>query len=211
MKGKTIIPAMIAETQGQLDDRIRIVKDHAEIIQLDFMDGLFVPNKSISFDFNLPEKDIFYEAHLMLDDPLAWIKAHASKVGLVLAPIETSVNLGEIIDEIRSKGAKTGFVLNPETPISRITEFISQLDQVLIMTVNPGAYGAPFLPETLSKVSELRALAPLLDIEVDGGITDKTIGPACEAGANLFVSGSYIVKSDSPGEAMRTLKSVVGD
>jgi ribulose-phosphate 3-epimerase len=101
---------------------------------------------------------------------------------------------------------KIGFVLNPETQIHEIVRYLDQIDQVLIMTVKPGFYGSPFLPQMLDKIIELRTLKSDLDIEVDGGITDETIGLVDTAGANMFVSGSYIVKSNDVAKAIRLLK-----
>jgi len=127
----------------------------------------------------------------------------------VLVHIESCKDPKRIINLVRSKGKKIGFVLNPETPISLIKNFINDIDQVLIMTVNPGFYGSPFLPEMLEKIKELRNLKPEIEIEVDGGVTDKTVKLVDNAGANLFVSGSYIVKSDNVKGAIDTLKKFV--
>ena len=99
--------------------------------------------------------------------------------------------------------------MNPETSVEQIVEYIDHLDEVLVMTVNPGFYGSKFVPEALKKVSKLRAIAPDMDIEVDGSINDQTIGEAAEAGANLFVSGSYILKSKNPKKAIEILKSKI--
>ncbi|MFH1787984.1 MAG: ribulose-phosphate 3-epimerase [Candidatus Altiarchaeota archaeon] len=204
-----IIPAVIAKTQGELDDILARVLPVADTLQLDIMNGLFVPNHSLDFDFSLPETDAHFEAHLMVDEPFRWITENITKVNTVLAPIETCKNPEETIDLVKENNRRMGFVLNPETPLTMITPYLESLDQVLIMTVNPGAYGAPFLPEVLPKISELRRMRPDVDIEVDGGITPDTIGRVFEAGANMFVSGSYIVKSDDPGDAVNTLKNLV--
>ena len=110
---------------------------------------------------------------------------------------------------MKKHNKKFGFVLNPETPIEKLTEFMDDLDQVLIMTVNPGFYGSPFLPEMLEKIKKLREMKNTLDIEVDGGITDKTIDLVDEAGANMFVSGSYIIKSKNIKQAFDSLNKIV--
>jgi ribulose-phosphate 3-epimerase len=110
---------------------------------------------------------------------------------------------------VKSKNKRVGFVLNPETPVQKIEKYLAEIDQVLIMTVNPGFYGSPFLPEMLDKISELRKMKPDLDIEVDGGITPKTIRNVYEAGANMFVSGSYIVKSENVKESINNLKRMI--
>jgi len=208
---KKIIPAIIAKSQEEFEGNINKVKDYVEVIQLDFMDGEFVPNNSIDFDFKLPDTNCEFEAHLMIKDPLGWAKKHYEKVETILAHYESCDNHQEIIDFAKSKNKRVGFVLNPETPVDVLEGFIKDIDQVLIMTVNPGFYGSPFLPEMLEKVTKLRQMRNDLDIEVDGGVTDKTIALVNKAGANLFVSGSYIVKSDNVRRAVNNLESIVED
>ena len=204
---KMIIPAIIAKSQDELEININKVMNHVDLIQLDIMDGKFVPNQSIDFDFELPKIDCVYEAHLMINSPIKWIKKYYTKVNMILAHFESCKNPSEIIEYVRSKNKKVGFVLNPKTPVSAIEKYLDDLDQVLIMTVNPGFYGSPFLPEMLDKISELRALKPNLNIEVDGGITDKTIGLVDQAGANMFVSGSYIIKAENVADSIKKLKN----
>lgn len=206
---KMIIPAIIAKSQEELEKNINKVKDYVDLIQLDFMDGNFVPNDSINFDFELPKTDCEFEAHLMINDPINWIKKHHDKVDMILAHIESCKNPTELIRFVRNKNKKVGFVLNPETPLESIEKYLNEIDQVLIMTVNPGFYGSPFLSETLEKISNLRKLKKNLNIEVDGGITDKTIGLVNKAGANMFVSGSYIVKSNNVKNAVENLKRII--
>jgi ribulose-phosphate 3-epimerase len=208
---KLIIPAIIAKNQTELENRINKVKNFVELIQLDFMDGEFVPNTSINFDFKLPKTNCKSESHLMIKNPEDWIENHYSKVDTVLVHFESQRKPQKIIDQVKNKGKNVGFVLNPETAISKIEKYLDQLDQVLIMTVNPGFYGSPFLPEMLKKISKLRSLAPDLNIEVDGGVTDKTIDLVNKAGANMFVSGSYIVKSNDVKNAIEILKKIVGE
>jgi len=207
---KIIIPAIIAKKQNELEEKIIKVKDKFEIIQLDIMDGKFVPNNSIDFDFKLPETNCKYEAHLMIKNPEEWIEKNNSKVDTILVHAESTDKYDKIIDLVKNKNKNIGFVLNPETKIEVIEKYLNQIDQMLIMTVNPGFYGSPFLPETLDKITNLRKKAPKLNIEVDGGITDKTIGLVDKAGANLFVSGSYIVKSEDIDNAINNLKKILG-
>lgn len=206
---KYVIPAIIAKNQDELNSRIDLVKNYVKIIQLDFMDGVFVPNRSIDFNFELPDVDCYYEAHLMVKNPLEWIVKNHSKVDTILTHYETLINPQKVIDNVRNEGKKIGFVINPETSIDEIIDYLDQLDQVLIMTVDPGFYGSPFLPEVVKKISELREIAPFLNIEVDGGITNKTIEIVDEAGANMFVSGSYIVQSDNVEKSIQSLKKIL--
>lgn len=206
---KEIIPAIIAKNQEEFSRNILKVKDYVNIIQLDFMDGKFVPNNSIDFDFKLPETNCLFEAHLMIENPLEWIKKNIEDIDTFLVHYESCDNYKEIIDFVKGKNKRIGFVLNPETPASSIESYLDDIDQVLIMTVKPGFYGSPFLPDMVEKVKKLRELKPKLDLEVDGGITDKTIKLANKAGTNLFVSGSFIVKSDDVENAVRILKSKI--
>ena len=206
---KFVIPAIIAKNQEELDLGIKKVQNFSKIIQLDFMDGVFVPNHSIDFDFKIPKIDCFFEAHLMLKNPLDWIVKNFSKVDMILTHYEALSNPQMVIDFVRNEGKKIGFVLNPETSVDELFDYLDQLDQILIMTVNPGFYGSPFLPEIVNKISELREIAPKLDIEVDGGITDKTIDIVDEAGANMFVSGSYILKSKNIKQAFDRLNKIL--
>jgi len=211
MKNKKIIPAVIAKSQKEFKEKINKVKDFVDIIQLDFMDGEFVPNKSINFDFKIPSSDCEFEAHLMIQDPLKWVEKHYKKVDTILVHFESCKDPQKVIDIAKKKVKRIGFVLNPETPIDYIQNFLDDIDQVLIMTVNPGFYGSPFLSEMIDKIKKLRKKCPNLDIEVDGGITDKTIGLVNGAGANLFVSGSYIVKSDNVKKAIENLYTIIGE
>ncbi len=207
MREPTVIPAIIASTQQEFSERVNKVAEHADILQLDFMDGVFVDNRSLDFDFKTPDVDCSLEAHLMVDDPLEWVSEYADRVDLVLAPIETTDDPVELMDAVRDSGALAGFVLNPSTGLDTVSDFLGDVDQILLMTVHPGAYGAKFLPEVLPKITELREMMSDLDVEVDGGIKPDTIRQTYDAGANMFVSGSYIVKSEDPAEAIRQLHS----
>jgi ribulose-phosphate 3-epimerase len=206
---KKIIPAIIAKNQDELNEKLSKVEKYVDLVQLDVMDNEFVPNTSIYFDFSLPKMNCKFEAHLMVKDPENWIEKNGEKVDTILVHFESKFNLNKIIKIIKKQGKQFGIVLNPETPIDKISGFIDKLDQVLIMTVNPGFYGSPFLPDMLEKIKRLREMKNSLDIEVDGGITDKTIGLVDSAGANMFVSGSYIVKSENVSEAIENLKKII--
>jgi ribulose-phosphate 3-epimerase len=148
----------------------------------------------------------------MVNNPIKWIKKHGKKVDIILLHIESFSNKSEIyqaIEIVRKMNKKVGLCINPETPAKKLVPFLNIIDQVLFMTVHPGRYGAKFLPTTLKKVKEIRSINPYIDLEVDGGITSKTIGIAMRAGANKFVSGSYLIKSKSIKKAINTLRLIV--
>src|SRR3989338_1934184 len=115
-----IIPAVIAESQEELTEKINWVKNYAGIIQLDIMDSIFVPNKSIDFDFKLPRTSCKFEAHLMVKNPDKWVKDNWKKIDTVLIPIESCKNPKELIGFLRANKKQVGFALNPETALARI-------------------------------------------------------------------------------------------
>jgi ribulose-phosphate 3-epimerase len=201
---KFILPSLIATDPDQLKERFDKVKDIAELFQLDVMDGKFVANTSLDFKIELNEDPSRFEAHLMMLHPKKWIEENCDKANIFLFHYERCKNIDEIL-QLGGNDKKIGIAINPETPLSEIEDYLDKLDQVLIMTVHPGAYGAEFLPEMLEKVRELREKRPKLDIEVDGGITFDTLKLAHEAGANKFVSGSYLMKAENTEERYRKM------
>jgi len=206
---KMIIPAIIAKTQIEFDEYLSKVKDFSELVQLDIMDKIFVPNSSLDFDFDVSCSNIRFEAHLMITDPMEWIEKNWWKVDTIIVHFESCKDPKEIIKFVKSKGKKIGFAINPETTVHNVKPYLDDIDQLLIMTVNPGFYGSKFLLETLSKIREARKIKPNLDIEVDGGVTPDTIKLINDAGANMFVSGSYILKSDGVKEAIDSLRNLI--
>jgi len=204
-----IIPAMIAKTQTELTQNLNRVIEFVDWVQLDIMDNEFVPNTSLFFDFTLPSQACKYEAHLMVQHPQQWIENHIDKVDTILVHYESDFELETLISMVKEKKKKIGFVINPDTPVDVLFDVLDKIDQVLVMTVKPGFYGSKFIPEMAEKIKTLRERKPSLDIEVDGGITPDTIGLIREAGANLFVSGSYIVKASEPEQSINTLQKAI--
>lgn len=205
---KKIIPSLIATSQKELDLRFNKVKKHFKIFHLDIMDGKFVKNKSLMFPWVLPKRKK-YIAHLMVKNPKKWIKESHKKSNLIIFHIESIKSKAEIketIKLIKSKRKKAGIAINPKTKVKKIIPYLNIIDMVLVLTVNPGKYGSKFLPNTLKKVKEIKKLKPKLDIELDGGINEKTIGLAYNSGANSFVSGSYLQKSKDVRKAIGKLK-----
>lgn len=206
---KVIVPAIIAKTQKELDKRIKKVKNHAKLLQLDVMDGKFVKNKSLWFDFKLPKTKCRYEAHLMIKYPKKWIEKNSRKVHRIYIHSESCKDLGKVIRIAKKKRKKVGIAINPKTTVRKIRKYLNRIDSVLVMTVKPGKYGNRFVPSALKKVRALRKLKPKLNIEVDGGISPKTIKKASDAGADLFVSGSYIMKSRNAKKAIKKLEGAM--
>ena len=205
---KQIIPSLIAKNKKELDKRFDKVKPHSKVFQLDIMDGKFVKNKSLMFDFSLP-KGKKYEAHLMVKNPESWISRNWKKADLIIFHIESlksNSKVREIIKLIKLKRKKIGIALNPTTKVKRIIPYLNSINMILVMTVIPGRYGSKFLPNTLKKVKEIRKLKPKLNIEVDGGINDKTISKTKKAGATSFIVGSYLQKSEDVKTSFKFLE-----
>ena len=168
------------------------------------MDGEFVGAKSLCFKMALPNGSR-YQLHVMAINPMKIINSLPHQVDTVILHAETLDDIEAAIVKTKEKGLGVFVALNPETHISIIEPHITRLDGVLIMSVHPGQYGAKFLPDQLNKVRKLREMSNEINIEVDGGMTDKTIGLAIAAGANMIASGSFIMKSPDPETAFNIL------
>lgn len=198
-----ILPAIIAQNQNELTTMLKKIP-FAENIMLDLMDGKFVASSSLDFPMRLPEGQE-YQLHMMAVDPLELIKNLPPQVDTVIMHAEALDNIDEAIEATAKQGLKLFIALNPQTPVTAVEPYLEKLNGVLIMSVNPGQYGAKFLPEQLAKVRALREKSNKINIEVDGGMSDKTIGLAVAAGANMIASGSFIMKSQDPESAYNIL------
>jgi len=207
MPNYEVLPAVIAKTQAELDSMLSRVP-FAENIMLDLMDGRFVGSVSLDFKMNLPEGHR-YQLHVMANDPLERIHGLPGVIDTVILHAEALQNIGEAVKHVETLGLEPFIALNPETSVKIVEPHLDSLDGVLVMTVNPGQYGAKFLPEQLSKVRVLRDLSPTINIEVDGGMNDQTADLAIKAGANMIASGSYIMKNIDPKTAYKRLKHLV--
>ncbi len=202
-----IIPSIIARSQKELEERIDKVKRYANLIQLDVMDGELVPHTSFEFNFKLPKNN--YEAHLMLESPKGWLMKHKSSINSVIIHYESEAHIHEFIKLAKKHKKKVGIALNPDTDAEAIKQYLKYIDKILVMTVYPGKYGSRFQSSELNKINFLRGLAPRLDIEVDGGIDNRTIKLCKQAGANQFVVGSYLQNARNVKSAMKELKAAI--
>lgn len=196
-----IVPSLLAADFGRLAEEIAAVEAAgADRLQLDIMDGHFVPNLSMGplvIAAVRRQTRLRLEAHLMVEHPEIWI-APAADAGadLIIVHAEATPHLDRTLELIEQRHLATGAAINPATPPEALEEVLPRLDLVLAMTVNPGFGGQRFLPHVTRKISVLRQklaqVNPLCDIEVDGGIEVETLPAAAAAGANVFVAGTAV-------------------
>ena len=180
------------------------------MFHVDVMDGNFVNNLTVGAPVVARIKtDVPLDCHLMINNPHKYIEDFA-KAGayFITIHVEASLHLSDDVQKIKNAGCKACVALNPETPVDKISKILPMLDMVLIMSVHPGFGGQEFMPEVLEKVKWLREHYPNLDIQIDGGINDKTALLAKKAGANVLVAGSYILKNKNPADAAKKLREV---
>ena len=205
MKNIQISPSILSADFSQLGTEIkRLEEGGADMIHVDVMDGHFVPNLTIGppvIKALRKHCSLKFDVHLMISPVHKYIKAYADAgADIITIHPEATQNLGESIKTIKNLNKKVGVSLNPESKIKLITEFLDQIDLVLIMSVNPGFGGQKFMPEVLDKIKQLKKIQKEkklnFDIEIDGGINFENCKIAIDAGANILVSGTTVFKSN---------------
>ncbi len=198
----------MARSQKELDALLAKLNGVAQILHLDVVDGKFAPSHSLDFNFKLP-RTFRYNAHLMIKNPEKWIAKHGNKIKLAIPQVEEVKNIKKYIRYLGNKKKKIAFALNPETTVKAITPYMDNIDSILLLTVHPGFYGSPFLKAPLRKIKQIKKINPRIKIIVDGHMNPKTIGLAKKAGADLFVSGSFVSQSTNPRKALAQLKAAL--
>ena len=219
MNSYKIAPSILSADYANFESELKKLEaTGAEYAHIDIMDGHFVPN--ISFGAGVvgsmrPHSKLVFDCHLMVSNPEHHIEEFArAGADIISIHAEATSHIHGALQKIRAAGVKASVVINPGTPVEAVKNVLNLVDQVLVMTVNPGFGGQAFLPETMDKVRELVVLREVnqlgFDIEVDGGIDNETIRVAKEAGANVFVAGSYVFKGDVAHQ-VHTLKEAFHD
>lgn len=206
-----ITPSILAADLGHLQDEVKSIEKDADWLQVDVMDGHFVPNLS----FGAPviaciKTSLPIDIHLMVENPASriaeFLKLHVAHITFHAEAVKQTAARKRLIKAIRKGGATAGIAIKPATPVSAIDDVVGDVDLILVMSVEPGFAGQEFLPSALEKISSLRARFPGLMIQVDGGINDKT-GKLCrEAGADHLVAGSFIFSAANRAQAIASLR-----
>ncbi|MDL2268361.1 ribulose-phosphate 3-epimerase [Desulfosarcina sp. OttesenSCG-928-A07] len=213
---KVIAPSILSADFSKLGDEIRAVeKAGADWIHVDVMDGRYVPNitmgplvvEAVRRTTSLP-----VDVHLMIESPDRYIPDFVSAgADYIAVHQEACTHLHRTLQLIREKGAKPGVALNPATPVETLKWILPDIDLIVVMSVNPGFGGQRFIPSSLEKIAEIKALiqekglSPL--IQIDGGVNPDTIGRISRAGVNVFVAGSAIFGSNDYAETISRLKA----
>ena len=212
-----VAPSLLSANFLNLEKDIEMLnRSEADWIHLDIMDGVFVPNISFGFAVtNLLKKvtNKTLDTHLMIVQPEKFLK-EVEEMGSTYMNVhyEASLHLHRTVQEIRNHGMKPAVTLNPHTPVSVLEDIITEVDMVLLMSVNPGFGGQKFISNTLKKVSQLKELIIKRNsttlIEVDGGVNLKSGKMLVEAGADVLVAGSFVFSSENPEETIKELKAL---
>ena len=216
-----ISPSILAADFTRLGEEARAVEAAgADMIHVDVMDGQFVPNITMGPDVVKALRKsakIPLDLHLMIVDPDRFVEDFArAGADLINVHVEAVPDLAKTIAHIKSLGKKAAVAVRPATPLDAVLPVLSDLDMVLLMTVNPGFSGQKFMDEVVPKIRALRAEIERrnldIDIQVDGGINPKTVAPAVEAGANVLVAGYGIYRAPNADSAaaIQTLRNAAG-
>ncbi len=214
-----LAPSILTADFGRLADEVRAAEaGGADLLHLDVMDGRFVPN--ITFGHALVEAlrkatKLPFDIHLMVVEPERQVPFYVEFATTINVHVEVSPHINRTLSEIRRLGARCGVCINPGTPLAAIEESLSEIDQVMVMTINPGWGGQQMMPSQLEKVRRVRERLTMLgsaaDVMIDGGVKAGNIAACVAAGANVLVCGSSVYNAEmSVAESLAALRKAAG-
>ena len=202
-----VVPAILTNDPKALATMVRQAEAFTDYVQFDFMDGQFVPSRSVTWEqVAALTIQLNWEAHIMVLRPQDYLASlgHAG-AQKVIFHYEAAPSPPAVIAMARKLGLKVGLAVNPETTVATIRPLVATVDSVLFLSVHPGFYGAKFIPEVLDKVKELRRLYPELEIGIDGGIKEDNIAQIAQTGVDVIYVGSAIFLQPEPATSYRRL------
>lgn len=204
------VPAILTDNPETLEKLIRQTESFTDYAQMDVMDGQFVPSISVSCaDIAGLKTSLVWEAHLMVMNPEYCIddfrRAGAKKI---VFHFKATDKPREIIEMVRGMGLEVGLAVNPEVPVADFVPLVDKLDSVLFLAVNPGFYGAKFIPEVLDKIRDFRRQYPDIEVGIDGGVKESNIAEIAGTGVDVIYIGSAIFMQPDPAESYRQLKEI---
>ena len=209
-----VSPSILASDYANLQSELERIST-SDLIHVDVMDGHFVPNISIGAPVVASIKKVCnvpFDVHLMISNPIDYVEDFANAgADIICFHTECDSDVEKTVDKIISLGKKPALAIKPATPIDDVVKYLDKLSMVLVMTVEPGFGGQSFMESTMPKIEAIRKINPDIDIEVDGGINPETIKIASRAGANVFVAGSAVFKSENPAQTIALLKKNAAD
>ena len=209
-----VIPAIIAKSFDELEDKLKKVETFVDWVQIDISDGIYTPNVTWNnpTDLHNIKSSVNIEVHLMIKDPerhiAEWIDSGAKRIIVHVSSENDYQKISEIAKLVKERGLEFGIAITPEIHVESVEKIIPLVGIVLLLAVDPGFSGQKFQPIILEKIKCLRALFPIVTIEVDGGINVKTAKECIEAGANAVISASFIFDSENYEEAIATLRNI---
>ena len=204
-----ISPSILASDYANLQSELQRISN-SDLIHVDVMDGHFVPNITLGAPIVKAIKrvcDIPFDVHLMISNPIDYVEDFAAAgADIICFHTESNSDIEKTVDKIISLGKKPALAVKPKTDVDVVIPFLDKLSMVLVMTVEPGFGGQSFMEEVMPKIEKIRSINSEIDIEVDGGINEETVKIAAKAGANVFVAGSAVFRSENPNEMIETLR-----
>jgi len=200
-----IVPAVLAERENDFFFLIKQAEAFTDYVQIDIMDGFFVPSRSFPVPaLNRLKTNIDFEIHLMVKHPSAFmIQVAHPRLRKVIYHFESDVKHRDFINQLKKRGIASGLAIKPDTPLEVFRHIAGYVDTLLFMTVDPGYYGSAFKPEVISKVRETRSVFNDKVIAVDGGVSLENLPLFLDARVDYACVGSRIFESDNPGENYR--------